>query len=90
MLGEGGADHGKHAPVDLQGEGSVGTGLGTAPVFDAQGEGFAVNSAGTIEGCQGELDADFLVLAVDVGIAGEGQYGSNGNPLAEIDRPLIV
>ena len=34
LLGEGGADQGKHAPVDLQGEGSVGTGLSTAPVFD--------------------------------------------------------
>jgi hypothetical protein len=90
LLGEGGADQGKHAPVDLQGEGSVGTGLGAATVFDAQGERFAINSAGAIEGCQGELDADFLVLAVNVGIAGEGQNGPNGNALTEIDRTLIV
>ena len=79
LLGEGGADQGQGPLLDQQVEGGDGGGLIAAAVLQLQPQG----PAGRIARWQGEgfrpppgqIDAQSLVLAVEVGVARQGDHG---------------
>ena len=78
MLGEGGADQGDYALADQQVEGGDGAGFIGGAVFQLQAHGTAAWGA-LLGPALGHSQTHALVLAVEVGVAGE----SDGSPEGE-------